>query len=85
MAAAGYFSADRRAKYGAGALRMALLVAFAFGVAPRLQTAYAGGGGSGFDSPHWCVTLDYLRSWRWLGHAYLGAMGAVVSFFKQRG
>lgn len=81
MAAAGYFSADRRAKYGWGTLRLAFWVAFAFAAAPRLQAAYAGGGsGDWASSPHWRATADYLRSWRWLGHAYLGAMGAVVSW-----
>lgn len=65
---------DRLSKYGWGSLRMALLLGLALAVAPQFsadpQAAAA-------------VTDGYLHSWSWVGHATIGAAGAVVSWEAQ--
>ena len=62
-----HFTPDRTAKYGWGSLRLAALLALALLAAPPLH------------SLPMAPSLAYLGSWRWLGHAYLGAIGAVVN------
>jgi hypothetical protein len=65
-----HFSSDRFYKYGFGLLRLFCLVCFAFAVAPS--------GPEGSPGPAEAFA-EYLRSWRWLGHAFIGTIGAVVN------
>ena len=85
----GYFTTDRARKYGWGVPRLALLTLFAFEVVPRyfldasgseldvFATAEAHPGDGTATYP---LRLGaYLRSLRWVGHAYMGSIGAGVN------
>lgn len=61
-----YFNPDRLDKYGYGVLRLAAVVLIAFLSAPS-------GHGTAADA------LAYWHSWRWIGHAYIGIIGAAVN------
>lgn len=65
-----YFSADRRRKYGLGTLRLSALLLLALTAAPAASPNPAAAA---------AATAAYLRSGRWLGHAFVGAAGAVVN------
>ena len=69
-----YFSSDRAAKYGWGLPRLALVCLIAFELAPRASIAVS--------SPSQAAALGflpYLRSGRWIGHLYIGSIGAAVN------
>ena len=66
-----HFTNDRLVKYGFGVVRLAAFVALVFCF-------------KGFrDVPTWGFDYfglhEYLHSWRWLGHAYIGSIGAFVN------
>lgn len=63
-------STDRLEKYGWGTLRLALLLAAALLLAPRLSAQPAAAA---------AATAAYLHSWSWAGHAAVGAVGALVN------
>ena len=68
-----FFSSDRAQKYGWGLLRLAALTLAAFTLAPGLSRGVA---------PEQAASLGlqpYLASRRWVAHAYLGVIGAVVN------
>eukprot|EP00887_Chlorella_sp_A99_P000067 scaffold16.g67.t1 len=62
-----FFSADRRVKYGRGALRLAIVLAASLFAVPALH---------GLPPS---ATAAYLRSWRWAAHAYMGIIGAAIN------
>jgi hypothetical protein len=69
-----YFSSDRAAKYGWGLPRLALVCLIAFELAPRASSAVS--------SPSQAAALGllpYLQSCRWIGHLYIGSIGAAVN------
>ena len=71
----GYFTTDRARKYGWGVPRLTLLTLFAFEVVPRRFLA-----ASAPDAAAASLALaPYLASMRWLGHAYMGSIGAGVN------
>ena len=68
-----YFNSDRAAKYGWGLPRLVLLCVIGFEVAPRVSCAVLPGQAAALH------LLPYLRSGRWMGHLYIGSIGAVVN------
>ena len=68
-----YFNSDRAAKYGWGLPRLALLCIIGFEVAPRLSCAVLPGQAAALH------LVPYLRSGRWIGHLYIGSIGAIVN------
>ena len=56
-------------KYGFGFIRLALVVVYAFSISVA---------GSEAMSPTWTLAT-YLRSYRWIGHIYIGGIGAFVN------
>ena len=85
----GYFTTDRARKYGWGVPRLALLTLFAFEVVPRyfldasgseLNAFAAAEAHPGDGTATYPLRLGaYLRSLRWVGHAYMGSIGAGVN------
>jgi hypothetical protein len=78
----GYFTTDRAKKYGWGVPRLALLTLFAFEVVPRrfLAAAPLGPHPDADDAAANSLSLAaYLGSGRWVGHAYMGSIGAGVN------
>ena len=85
----GYFTTDRARKYGWGVPRLALLTLFAFEVVPRyfldasgseLNALAAAEAHPGDGTATYPLRLGaYLRSLRWVGHAYMGSIGAGVN------
>ena len=71
-AANAYFTTDRGLKYGFGVPRLLLVCLAAFSFAPRLCVGGIGSE-SGLD------LLSYLRAGRWVAHAYIGSIGALVN------
>jgi hypothetical protein len=71
MSTSAYFNSDRAIKYGWGIPRLAILCILAFEIAPRLSSGVTDSSAMGLES--------YLRSWRWLTHAYIGSIGAAVN------
>jgi len=69
-----YFSSDRAAKYGWGLPRLALVCLIAFELAPRASSAV-----SSASQAAALGLLPYLRSGRWIGHLYIGSIGAAVN------
>jgi hypothetical protein len=69
----GYFSSDRARKYGWGLPRLALLTVAAFQLAPFASSAVPPAAAAPL------ALLPYLRSGRWVAHAYLGSVGAAVN------
>lgn len=63
-----YFTNDRLLKYGYGSIRLFLLTAIAFTCSFQPN----------FDITDKAIN-DYLRSIRWIGHAYIGSIGAFVN------
>ena len=72
----GYFTTDRARKYGWGVPRLALLTLFAFEVVPRRFLAASAPDAAAAAS---LALAPYLASMRWLGHAYMGSIGAGVN------
>ena len=72
----GYFTTDRARKYGWGVPRLALLTLFAFEVVPRRFLAASSPDAAAAES---LALAPYLASMRWLGHAYMGSIGAGVN------
>ena len=72
----GYFTTDRARKYGWGVPRLALLTLFAFEVVPRRFLAASSPDADAAES---LALAPYLASMRWLGHAYMGSIGAGVN------
>ena len=72
----GYFTTDRARKYGWGVPRLALLTLFAFEVVPRRFLAASAPDAAAAES---LALAPYLASMRWLGHAYMGSIGAGVN------
>lgn len=68
-----YFNSDRAAKYGWGLPRLALLCIIGFEVAPRVSCAVLPGQAAALH------LVPYLRSGRWIGHLYIGSIGAIVN------
>eukprot|EP00959_Pyramimonas_sp_CCMP1952_P296393 6200500-Pyramimonas_sp.AAC.1 len=64
-----YYNPDRLRKYGYGVPRLVLLVWAAFALAPPLQH---------ISDPSFGLA-GYLASGRWLVHAYVGSIGAIVN------
>ena len=78
----GYFTTDRAKKYGWGVPRLALLTLFAFEVVPHrfLAAAPLGPHPDADDAAANSLSLAaYLGSGRWVGHAYMGSIGAGVN------
>jgi len=67
----GYFTTDRAIKYGWGIPRLAVLCVLAFELAPRISSAVPAAESLGLAA--------YLRSGRWIAHAYIGSIGAAVN------
>ena len=66
----------RARKYGWGVPRLALLTLFAFEVVPRRFLAASSPDAAAAES---LALAPYLASMRWLGHAYMGSIGAGVN------
>ena len=62
-----FFSSDRASKYGWGVLRLGMIVFLALWWSP-FSKMYS-----------W---TDYLSTHRWIGHAYIGSIGAYVNVEK---
>tara|TARA_B110000977_G_scaffold112505_1_gene145783 strand:- start:5440 stop:7515 length:2076 start_codon:yes stop_codon:yes gene_type:complete len=87
----GYFTTDRARKYGWGVPRLLLLTVCAFEVVPRfflnassddlegMAMSRVKGLEPGESIHHPLKLLTYLHSMRWLGHAYMGSIGAGVN------
>lgn len=73
VASSPYFSSDRAAKYGWGLPRLVLVCLIAFELAPRASSAISPASQAALG------LLPYLRSGRWIGHLYIGSIGAAVN------
>jgi len=87
----GFFSADRFAKYGWGAPRLALVAYLAFEAAPAWSSHFCCSSPAVTASARACGAVlehggvaslglrAYATSGRWLAHLFVGAQGAVVN------
>ena len=64
---------DRAAKYGWGLPRLVLVCLIAFELAPRASSAISPASQAALS------LLPYLQSGRWIGHLYIGSIGAAVN------
>jgi len=86
MAYVGFFTSDRAQKYGWGLPRLLVLTVLSFELAPRLSsvviaaTSRATHDAAGIITAGSVAALglkSYFASGRWLGHFYVGSIGAV--------
>jgi hypothetical protein len=87
MAYVGFFTSDRAQKYGWGLPRLFVLTILSFELAPRLSSVVAAetasnatneaGGIVAAGSAAALGLKSYFASGRWLGHFYVGSIGAV--------